>query len=157
MESRILDFFIADTHTASVLLDTSIFIYYLEGVEPYNLLTEAVFKDIADENINGFLSVISITEFVAKPVVDGKVIDIEGFKRFLSSLPIQVLEINYEIAERAGKLRSQYPSVSTPDALIVATALENNCDVFVTNDKGLKKLEVYGLNIIVLKDFVDWL
>ena len=60
-------------------------------------------------------------------------------KRLLSKL------IGYEIAERAGKLRSQYPSIRTPDALIVATALESDCDVFVTNDKNLKKLEVCGL------------
>ena len=155
MGSRILDFPVASSHTASVLLDTSVLIYYLEGVEPYNLLAEEIFKDIVDENIRGFLSVISITEFVAKPLIDEKVADVEGFKQFLFSLPIHVLEINYETAARAGKLRSQYPSLRTPDALIVATALENDCDVFVTNDKALKKLEVYGLTVIVLKDFVE--
>ena len=130
-------------------------IYFLEGVEPYNLLAEEIFQNIIDENIRGFLSVISITEFIAKPLIDERETDIEGFKQFLSTLPIQVLELNYEIAERAGKLRSQYPSVPTPDALIVATALENDCDVFVTNDKRLKKLEVYGLTVIVLRDFVE--
>ena len=155
MGSRILDFSTASTHIASVLLDTSVLIYFLEGVEPYNLLATEIFQDIVDENISGFLSVISITEFIAKPLIDGQGTDVEGFKQFLSALPIQVLELNYEIAERAGKLRSQYPSVPTPDALIVATALENNCDVFVTNDKRLKKLEVYGLTVIVLKDFVE--
>ena len=112
-------------------------------------------RDVVDENIRGFLSVISITEFVAKPLVTEHAIDIEDFKQFLESLPIQVLEINYETAERAGKLRSQYPSVPTPDALIVATALENDCDIFVTNDKRLKKLEVYGVTVIVLKDFIE--
>ena len=59
-----------------------------------------------------------------------------------------------EIAEQVGKLRSQYPSIQTPDALIVATALERGCDVFVTNDKNLKKLQVRGLTVIVLADFV---
>ena len=155
MGSKILDFSAASSHVPSVLLDTSVLIYYLEGIEPYNLLAKEIFQDIVDENVTGFLSVISITEFVAKPLVTGKVIDIEDFKQFLASLPIQVLEVNYEIAERAGKLRSQYPSVPTPDALIVATALENDCDIFVTNDKRLKKLEVYGLTVIVLKDFVE--
>ena len=154
MGSRILDFPAANSHIASVLLDTSVLIYYLEGVEPYNLLAEEIFQNIVDENIRGFLSVISITEFVAKPLIDEKGTDVERFKQFLSALPIQVLELNYETAERAGKLRSQYPSVPTPDALIVATALENDCDAFVTNDKRLKKLEVYGLTVIVLKDFV---
>ena len=154
MESRILDFPAANSHIPSVLLDTSVLIYYLEGVEPYNLIAEEIFQDIVDENIRGSLSVISITEFVAKPLTDRKGIDVESFKQFLFSLPIQILEVNYEIAARAGKLRSQYPSVPTPDALIVATALENDCDVFVTNDKALKKLSVYGLTVIVLKDFV---
>ena len=154
MESRILDFPAANSHIPSVLLDTSVLIYYLEGVEPYNLIAEEIFQDIVDENIRGSLSVISITEFVAKPLTDGKGIDVESFKQFLFSLPIQILEVNYEIAARAGKLRSQYPSVPTPDALIVATALENDCAVFVTNDKALKKLSVYGLTVIVLKDFV---
>ena len=155
MGSRILDFPAASSYVPSVLLDTSVLIYYLEGIEPYNLLAKEIFQDVVDKNIRGFLSVISITEFVAKPLVTEHAIDIEDFKQFLESLPIQVLEINYETAERAGKLRSQYPSVATPDALIVATALENDCDVFVTNDKRLKKLEAYGLTVIVLRDFVE--
>ena len=154
MGSRILDFTVANSHIASVLLDSSVLIYYLEGVKPYNLLAEEIFQNIIDENIRGFLSVISITEFVAKPLVDKKETDVESFKQFLVSLPIQVLEVNYETAELAGKLRSQYPSVPTPDALIVATALENNCDILITNDKRLKKLEVYGITVLVLKDFV---
>ena len=155
MGSRILDFAAVSSHVPSVLLDTSVLIYYLEGIEPYNLLAKEIFQDVVDENIRGFLSVISITEFVAKPLITEHAIDVEDFKQFLESLPIQVLELNYETAERAGKLRSQYPSVSTPDALIVATALENDCDVFVTNDKRLKKLEVYGVTVIVLKDFIE--
>lgn len=155
MGSRVLDFRSANSQTVSVLLDTSILIYYLEGVEPYYLLAEEIFSDIADESIRGFLSVISITEFVTKPFADGKVSEVERFRQFLSSLSIQVLAITYEIAERAGKLRSQYPSVRTPDALIVATALESGCSIFVTNDKDLKKLEACGLTVIVLEDFIE--
>ena len=154
MGSRILDLRSVDPPVSSVLLDTSIFIYYLEGIEPYYLLAEEVFNDIIDEKITGFLSAISITEFLTKPLADGKVTDVERFKRFLSSLSIQVLAVTYEIAERAGKLRAQYPSIQTADALIVATALETGCNVFITNDKDLKKLEIPELNIIVLKDFI---
>jgi len=44
----------------------------------------------------------------------------------------------------------------TPDALIVATALETGCDAFVTNDKDLKKLEAERITVIVLKDFVQY-
>ncbi len=154
MGSRILDLRSVDSQVSSVLLDTSILIYYLEGIEPYYLLAEEVFNDIVDEKIRGVISAISITEFLTKPLADGKVTDVERFKRFLASLSIQVLSVTYEIAEQAAKLRSQYPSVQTADALIVATALENDCNVFVTNDKDLKKLEAFGLTVIILNDFV---
>ena len=154
MESKILDFHLVDSQAASVLLDTSVLIYYLEGIEPYYLLAEEIFNHILDENIRGSLSAISVTEFVTKPLADGNVTDVERFKHFIDALSIQVLAVTYEIAERAGKLRSQYPNVQTADALIVATALENGCEIFVTNDKDLKKLEACGLTIIVLNDLV---
>ena len=155
MEQRILNIRSVGSQTTSALLDTAVFIYYLEEVEPYYPLVEKIFNDILENNISSFLSAISITEFVTKPLTDGKVTDVERFKQFLSSLSIQVLDVTYEIAEQAGKLRSQYPSTRTPDALIIATALENSCDVFVTNDKNLKKFEVPGLTVIVLEDFVE--
>ncbi|MDE0423842.1 MAG: PIN domain-containing protein [Candidatus Poribacteria bacterium] len=155
MEQKVLDIHSAGSKATSVFLDTPVLIYYLEDIEPYYLLAEEIFNKINDEKIKGFLSAISVTEFVTKPFADGKIAEIERFKRFLSSLSIQVLTVTYEIAERAGKLRSEYPSIRTPDALIVATALENGCDIFVTNDKDLKKLEVSELNVIVLEDFVE--
>lgn len=155
MGSRILDFRSADSQAVSVLLDTSVLIYYLEEVEPYCFLAEEIFNDVVDRNISGFLSAISVTEFVTKPLADGKVSEVERFRQFLSSLSIQVLAVTYEIAERAGRLRSQHPSIQTPDALIVATALERGCDIFVTNDKDLKKLEACGLTVIILEDFVE--
>ena len=49
MGPRILDIRSVDSQVVSVLLDTSILIYYLEGVEPYYPLTEEIFNDIADE------------------------------------------------------------------------------------------------------------
>ena len=155
MGSRILDFRSADSQAVSVLLDTSVLIYYLEEVAPYCFLAEEIFNDVVDRNISGFLSAISVTEFVTKPLADGKVSEVERFRQFLSSLSIQVLAVTYEIAERAGRLRSQYPSIRTPDALIVATALESDCDIFVTNDKDLKKLAACGLTVIILEDFVE--
>ncbi|RKU29486.1 hypothetical protein C6497_06140 [Candidatus Poribacteria bacterium] len=155
MEQKVLDIHSSGSETTSVFLDTSVLIYYLEDIEPYYILAEEIFNEINDDRIRGFLSAISVTEFVTKPFADGKVTDVERFKRFLSTLSIQVLTVTYEIAERAGKLRARYPSIRTPDALIVATALESGCNIFVTNDKNLKKLEDCGLTVIILKDFVE--
>ena len=155
MEQKVLDIHSIGSQYSSVLLDTYVLTYYLEEIEPYYLLSEEIFNEINDDRIKGFLSAISVAEFVIKPFADGKVAEVERFKQFLSSLSIQVLTVTFEIAEQAGKLRSQYTSIRTPDALIVATALECGCDAFVTNDKKLKNLEDDRLNVFVLEDFVD--
>ncbi|MCG9129113.1 hypothetical protein JT359_16105 [Candidatus Poribacteria bacterium] len=84
MGSRILDFLVSNSHITSVLLDSSVLIYYLEGVEPYNLLSEEIFQNIVDENIRGLLSVISITEYMAKPLADKKETDVESLNSFSS-------------------------------------------------------------------------
>ena len=155
MEQSILDIHGLLSQGTSVLMDTSVFIYYLEGVDPYYHLAENIFIDILKNNITCFLSAISITEFAAKPYLDGKSTDVERFKRFLSLLSIQVLPVTYEIADRAGKLRSLYPRTRTPDALIVSTAIEHGCDVFISNDKNLKKFDGPALSVIILDDFIE--
>lgn len=155
MEQKIIDFRSVISQDTAMLLDTSVLIYYFEEIEQYYRLAEEIFDLVDVGKIKCFLSSISITEFVTKPYADGRIVDIERFKQFLTSQAIQVLSVTYEIAERAGKLRSQSPSTRTPDALIIATALENGCDVFITNDKDLKKFEIPGFNVIVLEDFVE--
>jgi len=139
----------------TVLLDTSVLIYHFEAVEPYYALTREIFRAIGSGQVEGVISVVSVTEFVVKPFGDGKLSAVEHFKRFITSLAIQVLSPNYEMAERAGKLRAHYQSLRTADALVVSTALESECDAVVTNDTDLKKLEAEGITVVILSDFVE--
>lgn len=53
------------------------------------------------------------------------------------------------IAETAAELRARY-NLRTPDALQIAVALENNCDAFLCNDNGLKR--VTELKILILDE-----
>ncbi len=76
-------------------VDTSVIIYYLEGVEPFFPLAEEIFNDILDNDIRVFLFAISVTEFAAKPMTKEKSTDVERFKHFLFSLSIQVLSVTY--------------------------------------------------------------
>jgi hypothetical protein len=46
--------------------------------------------------------------------------------------PFQELAVNRTIAERAGRLRRENP-INTPDALIAATALENDLKLMTRN------------------------
>lgn len=60
--------------------------------------------------------------------------------------------IDAEVAQRAAELRVQY-NLTLTDAFQVAAALSANCDVFLTNDRDLKR--VNEITVLVLSDFVS--
>ena len=52
---------------------------------------------------------------------------------------LQVKTLNENIADIASRLRANY-NINTPDAIQVATSLEAQADIFITNDSSLKKI-----------------
>lgn len=72
-------------------------------------------------------------------------------KEFLAS--IQVLLLDPQIETRAIAIRREY-NLKLPDAIILATALDNNC-VLVTNDLDLNAKRIPGSRIEILKEIND--
>ena len=50
------------------------------------------------------------------------------------------LSMPSEIFRNAAQLRADFPSLKTPDALHISTAVYHNCDEFWTNDNRLDKI-----------------
>jgi len=139
---------------AKVGLDSSILIYHLEDIEPYSNLTEEAFAAIAGGSPAAVLSTISVTELLVKPFAEGQMDRVAAFEHFILSLPNAVLiPSSYAVAKEAARLRGKY-SLRTPDALLVATALSEKADAFLTNDGRLRKLTAEGIVIVVLDDYV---
>lgn len=71
--------------------------------------------------------------------------DQKGKLKFLSFLEsfkkISVASFNKDTALTFAKLRAKYPSIKSPDAIHVATAIQAKADIFLTNDKNLKQVE----------------
>jgi len=63
-----------------------------------------------------------------------------------------LIEISEKIAERAGRLRGRYTELRTIDAVQLASAIENGIEIFITNDKKLKKVD--EIKVVVLDDYV---
>ena len=53
---------------------------------------------------------------------------------------VEVLPMESEVFRSAAKLRADFGSLKTPDALHLATALHYNCDEFWTNDNRLNSV-----------------
>lgn len=139
---------------AKVGLDSSILIYHLEDMEPYANLTEATFAAIAGGSLTAVLSTISVTELLVKPFAEGKKDRVAKFEHFVLSLPNLILiPPGYALAKEAARLRGSY-RLRTPDALLVATALGEKAEAFLTNDDRLRKLKAEGVTIMVLDEYV---
>lgn len=69
----------------------------------------------------------------------------------LASTSIQTVPIGQEVLRHAARLRADTPSLRTPDAIHLATAITAACQGFLTNDRRLRSLP--GLVCHQLEEF----
>ena len=63
-----------------------------------------------------------------------------------------LLPITQDVLREAARLRALIPGLKTPDAIHAATALLHDCNLFVTNDVGFRR--VPGLTLAILDDIL---
>ncbi|HAZ27459.1 TPA: PIN domain nuclease [Candidatus Acetothermia bacterium] len=135
-------------------LDSSVLIYHLEGLAPYAALTKVVIAELARGAFTALISTISVTEILVKPLSDGAEDKVQICKAFLEELPNALfVPPSVAIAEEAARLRAVH-KLRTPDALLIATALEEGATAFLTNDERLRRVEAEGISLLVLRDYV---
>ncbi len=131
-------------------LDTSPFIYFVEQNPLYVDLMREVFKRITNSDFQACSSVITLTEVLVQPLRQNNQTLANEYRDLLfNGANFQLFPLTTLIAETAAKLRAKH-SLRTPDALQIATALENGCDAFLCNDNGLKR--VTELQIFILDE-----
>ena len=128
-----------------VMIDSSIFVNFLND-EPGSEKTEKFLKKVIKGKIRSFISVITLTELMSVYYKKDPKKAI-----FAISLIEDLIDSNYTIpvvntiATLAGRLKSKYSRFekrpSLGDSLILASAMVANCDLVVSLDFGLKKVE----------------
>ncbi len=131
-------------------LDTSPFIYFVEQNPLYVDLMREVFERITDGDFQSCSSVITLTEVLVQPLRQNNQTLADNYRDLLfNAANFQLFPLTAAIAERVAALRAKY-DLRTPDALQIATAMENNSDAFLCNDKDLQR--VTELKILILDD-----
>ena len=121
-------------------LDTMVFIYHFEENQAYSPLTFSIFESLEKGNFKGITSILTLLEILVKLKKENNSLLVERYKLLLETFPnLQVQEINENIADIASSLRANY-NINTPDAIQIATSLEAQADIFITNDATLKKI-----------------
>ncbi len=136
-----------------IAIDTNSFIYLMERHPKYFKLVRELFNTVEVGKVYAVSSVLLITEVLTKPLKDGDKGLADRYLAFVSSFPnLGLREIDQKVAIQAAKLRARY-GFKTPDALFLATAMEEKAEAFVTNDVQLTRVE--NIKIVLLNDFVE--
>ncbi len=110
----------------------------------------AVFQRIANGQLDGTTSVVTLVEALTQPRANGDVQLAEAYRDLLlDSAHFQTLSVDAAVAELAADLRASY-GLRTPDALQLAVALAEGCEAFLTNDSRLCR--VAELPVLLVDD-----
>lgn len=119
-------------------IDSMIVIYLLDQHPDYWQKTASVLKDCKEV----IMSTLVYGEVITGFYRDKKVEAMDHFLSFVETSPnITIQSFNKNTAVLFAKLRASYPTISPPDCIHLATALEHRADMFLSNDKKLKKVK----------------
>lgn len=138
----------------NILLDTNAVIYFLDGTPDLFDLMQGLFEMVEHNQLNITLSVISEAELLVKPWREKNSAAIEAINFFLEEFPnLKINALNREIGRQAAKIRAE-SGLRLPDAIILATAINNHCDLLLGNDlEFLQKASSY-IPVIILNEYV---
>jgi predicted nucleic acid-binding protein len=119
-----------------IFFDSCIVIYLVEEHPTFASVIESMLVNasIAAE-LTIQISELTEMECLVMPLRKANRELLEKFQRWFNS--VEILPIGRIVFQQAAKLRADFTSLKTPDAIHLATALHHSCDEFWTNDGRL--------------------
>jgi len=136
---------------SKVFIDTAPLVYYLQKNENYFAKVKNIFLELDYMGASFALSDITITEYSVFPYKNNRIDLIYTLNNFINKSKADILHTTRDVADRAAKIRAEYPFFKTMDSLQLAFAFVDRCDLFLTNDKQLKQFK--DLNCVTLEDW----
>lgn len=123
-----------------LFLDTAPVIYHIEGNANYQPLTDFVFQRISSGACPAAASPITLAECLVRPFQKQDMALIHRFRQAMTAGAHTRYTSLDDAAESAAEFRARY-NLSLTDAFQIASALKADCDVFLTNDFGLQRVQ----------------
>jgi predicted nucleic acid-binding protein len=133
---------------ARAYLDANIIIYAVEGYEIYADRIKPILRAMTEGKIKVVTSDLTLAEVLVKPKRDNNAKLEEAYRLFLQ--PTEAFlncAITREILEAAAGIRAT-SVLKLPDAIHFASAINHNCDSFLTNDDRFESTT--GLKVVML-------
>lgn len=136
-----------------VALDTSVWIYHFEGSAAYGQAADSILEAINQGRIGAVVSELVLLELLVAPLKKGAQDAADEIELILLHFPhLQLAPVTRGVLVRAAEIRARY-GLRTPDAIMVATAVESGATLAVTNDDAWRKVE--EIKIVLLRDLRD--
>jgi predicted nucleic acid-binding protein len=104
--------------------------------------------------LRGVVSTVVELEVLVKPLRERNVAAWNQAERLFQGTPnLAVRVVDRSVAYRAADVRAR-TGLSVPDAIIVATALEERCDALIGNDARIASRDT-GVSYLYLDDYVS--
>ena len=133
-----------------IFIDTNILIYFLDENPLYFEKVRVFFEKCVLNNVQIWLSTISITEYLIWVYKDKKSDMV--FFNFIDELWIEVVDVNKNVAKLSAKIRSRN-NEKLPDIINISAAINAWYEYFLTNDQNLKS--IIDINIINIDEFLS--
>jgi predicted nucleic acid-binding protein len=114
--------------------DTAPIIYFVEANPAYDKVVSNIFNRVNAGSLDGWTSVISLSEVSVQPIVSGRT-DLQKAYRdlHLKSSNFHTVPINAAVAGEAVRVRARY-GLRLPDAIQIAFAPDTGCQAIICND-----------------------
>jgi uncharacterized protein len=121
-----------------VYLDSMIVIYLVEGPGPFRVRARARLAQIVAAGDQTAISYLVRLECLVKPIRTSDTSALADYNAFFSSPHLLRFPLPEPVFERATEIRAKY-GFGLADSLNLATAVENGCGLFLTNDVQLRR------------------
>lgn len=132
----------------SVYIDSQVVIYEVEDRQPFRRLFDPLWQRMASGELVALTSELTWLEVMVHPLRRGDQALEAAFRNALTRSGLRVKPITLAVLSEAARLRALRPSLRTPDAIHVATALVTGCTMFLTNDQRIR--DIPGLPVSYL-------
>ncbi len=143
---------IIENHSC-LLLDSCIWMHHIEDHPHYSFLTTAILDRVASGASQAVSSELSLLEIKLYPLRQGREDIADEYELLMDAFPnFTLCPIDRTVLHIAGLLRVRY-GLKTPDAIILASGLQNGATCAITNDVGWKKVK--EMEILCLDDCLE--
>ena len=127
-----------------VYFDAAPLIYLVENVSPY---VEQLIQRLSLEDVQQVCSDLTRMECRVKPLRDDETALLTAFDAYFAEVINETVPLSRATMDRATEIRARY-GFKTPDAIHLACAVIAECDLFLTNDKRLRKFDEIIVEVI---------